>query len=61
VYEYRISAGQAFESAFGVEPAVVNMPVEPQSEGIDYLADGRGFVTSGEGAKAPIMLSACGM
>jgi hypothetical protein len=61
VYEYRIAAGQAFESAFGVEPAVVNMPVEPQSEGIDYLADGRGFVTSGEGSKAPIMLSACGM
>jgi hypothetical protein len=31
------------------------MPREPQSEGIDDRAHGRGFLASGEGANAPIM------
>jgi hypothetical protein len=34
--------------ASDVVPTSVAMPDEPHSEGIDYLADGRGFVTSGE-------------
>jgi len=34
-------------------------PNEQQSEGIDYRADGRGFITSGEGASAPIMRTDC--
>jgi hypothetical protein len=29
------------------------------AEGIDYRADGRGFITSGEGLHAPIMTTAC--
>ena len=35
------------------------MPNETQSEAIDYRADGRGFVTSGEGASASIVQTAC--
>ena len=30
-----------------------------QSEGIGYRADGRGFLTSGEGVSAPIVQTAC--
>ncbi|HKU40847.1 MAG TPA: hypothetical protein VJR89_21950, partial [Polyangiales bacterium] len=59
VYEFITPQGASFESAFTVMPTVVAMPDEPQSEGIDYRADGRGFVTSGEGANAPLMLTAC--
>jgi hypothetical protein len=60
VYEYLVPAGAAdFEAAFAVTPKVVAMPDEPQSEGIDYRADGRGFVTSGEGMSAPLVLTQC--
>ncbi len=58
VYEFR-ATGADFESAFGAAPAVVAMPAEPQSEGISYLADGRGFISSGEGASAPVVETAC--
>jgi hypothetical protein len=59
VYEFLTPPGAGFEAAFGVAPKVIAMPDEPQSEGIDYRADGRGFVTSGEGTHAPIVLTAC--
>ncbi len=59
VYEFVTPAGGNFEAAFGVTPSVVAMPDEPQSEGIDYRSDGRGFLTSGEGAKAPLLLTSC--
>jgi hypothetical protein len=59
VYEFRTPKGAAFEDAFAVAPATVAMPAEPQSEGIDYSADGRGFVSSGEGASAPILVTGC--
>lgn len=59
VYEFLVPAGAGFEAAFSTMPNVVAMPDEPQSEGIDYLADGRGFVTSGEGAGAPILVTQC--
>jgi hypothetical protein len=59
VYEFVTPAGASFESAFQATPTVVAMPDEPQSEGIDYRPDGRGFVSSGEGSKAPLMLTAC--
>jgi hypothetical protein len=59
VYEFLAPAGMGFETAFRATPKVVGMPDEPQSEGIDYRADGRGFVTSGEGAHAPIVQTAC--
>jgi hypothetical protein len=59
VYEFLVPPGAAFEAAFMATPEVVAMPDEPQSEGIDYLADGRGFVTSGEGMSAPLMLTQC--
>jgi len=58
-YEFRTPQGGAFEEAFTVTPEVVAMPDEPQSEGIDYRADGRGFITSGEGARAPIFVTDC--
>ena len=59
VYEFLVPPGAEFEAAFSATPTVVAMPDEPQSEGIDYLADGRGFVTSGEGASAPILVTQC--
>jgi hypothetical protein len=59
VYEFVSPAGMGLEAAFTATPKVVAMPNEPQSEGIDYRADGRGFVTSGEGASAPIVQTAC--
>jgi hypothetical protein len=59
VYEFSVPAGKTFEAAFTATPKVVAMPTEPQSEGIDYRADGLGFITSGEGAAAPIMETGC--
>ena len=59
VYEFRTPAGAAFEAAFTATPTVVAMPDEPQSEGIDYREGGRGFITSGEGSRAPIFAAAC--
>jgi len=59
VYEFTAPAGMGFEAAFTATPKVVAMPNEPQSEAIDYRADGRGFITSGEGAGAPIFQTAC--
>ncbi|HKP59421.1 MAG TPA: hypothetical protein VJV78_22005 [Polyangiales bacterium] len=59
VYEFVTPPGASFESAFTATPSVVAMPDEPQSEGIDYRPNGRGFVSSGEGAKAPLMFTDC--
>jgi len=59
VYEFTVPTGMGFEASFAVTPKVVAMPNEPQSEGIDYRADGLGFLTSGEGAGAPIMQTDC--
>jgi hypothetical protein len=59
VYEFLTPKGASFEAAFSVTPTMVAMPDEPQSEGIDYRADGRGFVTSGEGAGAPLFVTGC--
>jgi hypothetical protein len=59
VYEFTTPAGMDFEAAFGTTPKLVGMPDEPQSEGIDYRADGRGFITSGEGNGAPIVRTDC--
>jgi hypothetical protein len=59
VYEFQSSSLSNFETAFASPPQIVAMPNEPQSEGIDYRSDGRGFVTSGEGSAAPIMLTSC--
>ena len=59
VYEFLSPAGMGLEAAFTATPKVVAMPNETQSEAIDYRADGRGFVTSGEGASAPIVQTAC--
>jgi hypothetical protein len=59
VYEFVSPAGMGFEAAFTAAPKMVAMPNEPQSEGIDYRADGRGFVTSGEGAAAPVVQTVC--
>jgi len=60
VYEFLVPPGAAdFEAAFMAMPNVVAQPEEQQSEGIDYLPDGRGFVTSGEGTSAPLMLTQC--
>jgi hypothetical protein len=59
VYEFKTPTGADFEAAFSVMPTSVAMPNEKQSEGIDYLPDGRGFISSGEGAAAPIFRTSC--
>jgi hypothetical protein len=59
VYELRAPQGAAFEDAFKAVPNALAMPDEPQSEGIDYRPDGRGFVTSGEGLHAPVFVTGC--
>ena len=59
VYEFVSPPSMGLEAAFAQTPKVVAMPNETQSEAIDYRADGRGFVTSGEGASAPIVQAAC--
>jgi hypothetical protein len=59
VYEYLVPNGADFEAAFSAMPVTLAAPDEPQSEGIDYASDGRGFITSGEGAHAPIFQTGC--
>lgn len=62
VYELLAPDGSSdFDSVFSAMPKVVAMPDEPQSEGIDYQGDGRGFITSGEGANAPIFRTDCAL
>jgi len=61
VYEFVTPDGMPFEAAFAVTPSSVAMPDEPQSEGIDYGPDGRGFITSGEGSGAPILQTSCAL
>jgi hypothetical protein len=59
LYEYRIAAGTPFASAFALEPVAVPAGDEPQSEAVSYWPDGRGYVSSGEGASAPIYTTRC--
>jgi hypothetical protein len=59
VYEFRIPAGAPFADAFAVAPATVPAASETQSEGISYLPDGRGYLSSGEGEGAPIYQTLC--
>ncbi|HEY8943584.1 MAG TPA: hypothetical protein VIM73_04950 [Polyangiaceae bacterium] len=59
VYEFVTPEGMPFEAAFTAVPSSVAMPDEPQSEGIDYAPDGRGFITAGEGVGAPILQTRC--
>lgn len=59
VYEFRIPAGASFDDAFRATPTALPAANEPQSEGITYEADGRGYVSSGEGAGAPIYGVGC--
>jgi hypothetical protein len=59
IYEFTVPPGKGFEASFTTTPQVVAMPDETQSEGIDYRADGLGFITSGEGTGAPIVETLC--
>jgi hypothetical protein len=59
IYEFRIPTGAAFESAFQATPVMLAGPNEPQSEAIDYLADGSALISSGEAARAPIFATRC--
>jgi len=59
LYEFRIASGAAFEDAFGVTPTPLPAPDEPQSEALTYLPDGRGLLSTGEGAAAPIYQLLC--
>jgi hypothetical protein len=58
-YEFVTPSGMPFEASFEVEPLAMELADEPQSEGIDYLAGGFGFLTSGEGTRAPIVETVC--
>lgn len=59
VYEFRIAPGASFETAFAVAPAVVPLLVETQGEAITYRPDGRGYLTTGEGAAQPVNQVGC--
>jgi hypothetical protein len=59
LYEFRIDPAEPFERAFAAEPVSIPAGTEPQSEGVSYLPDGRGFVSCGEMADAPIYRSTC--
>lgn len=59
VFEFAAPSGMPFEAAFSVTPREIEMGTEPQSEAIDYRMGGRGFVTSGEGSHAPILVTDC--
>jgi hypothetical protein len=59
VFEFMASPGAGFEAAFSATPRELVMADEPQSEAIDYLPTGMGFITSGEGNRAPIDTVTC--
>jgi hypothetical protein len=59
VYEFRIAAGAAFETAFAATPVSISSATEPQSEAISYQPDGRGYFSSGETASAPLFQVSC--
>ena len=59
LYEFRNDPAEPFAAAFAAEPVALAAGDEPQSEAVAYLPDGSGFVTSGEGAGAPIYRSRC--
>lgn len=56
VYEYRASAGAAFETAFTATPVSLTSPIEGQGEAIEYDLDGSGFFTMSERTAAPYVL-----
>jgi hypothetical protein len=59
LYEFRIAAGAAFESAFAATPRLVPLLVETQGEAVTYRPDGRGYLNTGEGAMQPINQVGC--
>jgi hypothetical protein len=52
-YEWRIPDGDVAE-AFGTAPGRTALPADRQGEGIAYDTDGLSWVTSSEGAQAPV-------
>jgi hypothetical protein len=59
LYEFRAAPGAALEAAFSATPTVVPAATETQGEGVAYRADGRGYVTTTEGAQPPINRVGC--
>jgi hypothetical protein len=59
LYEFRIAPGAPFEDAFRAAPATVPVATEPQGEAVAYRSDGRGYVTTGEGAMPAINRVGC--
>jgi hypothetical protein len=59
LYEFRIPVGAPFEDAFRAAPVTVPVASEPQGEAVAYRADGRGYVTTGEGAMPAINAVRC--
>lgn len=59
LYEFRAPPGMTFETAFAATPTELPSATEAQSEGVTYLADGRGHVSGGEGVAAPIFRAGC--
>ena len=47
-------AGETLEEAIAKAPCKIAIPTEAQGEAFDFLADGTGFVTTSEGASAPL-------
>jgi hypothetical protein len=59
LYEFRIPVGSPFEGAFAAVPVPVPLAVEAKGEAVTYRPDGRGYLTTGEGAMQPVSQVTC--
>ena len=59
LYEFRISAGAPFDSAFQASPIAVPVATETQGEAVAYGPDGLSYFTTGEGSMPAINRVAC--
>ncbi|MBF5045413.1 hypothetical protein FGE12_23605 [Aggregicoccus sp. 17bor-14] len=59
LYELRAPPGAPFEAVFHAKPRELSAPDEPQGEAVTYAADGRGFLTGGEGKKQRLHAARC--
>ncbi len=54
---WRRPSGGSVSDAFLTPPCSAPMPTEPQGEAVAFAADGRGYLTLGEGVSQPIYLA----
>lgn len=59
LYEYERPAGAPFEAIFAAAPRAVAVVTERHGEAVGWRADGRGYVTTSEGAHQPVNAFGC--